>query len=172
MAFATTRVAVVSTPAVRSASFDELTARTFHDIVRLRLDTFVVEQRCPYPELDGRDILPTTRHLWIEKDGEVVAYLRLYLGADGSSWIGRVATAPGQRGRGLAASLMRSALATAPRPVRISAQVRLEGWYAGFGFTRCGGDFLEDGMPHAPMVLEDPGSPPAEELDADALGER
>ena len=42
----------------------------------------------------------------------------------------------------------------APRPVRISAQARLEAWYAGLGFVRCGDDFVEDGIPHTPMRLE------------------
>lgn len=144
----------MSAATVLSARFDELGVRTFHDIVRLRLDAFVVEQRCPYPELDGRDLLPTTRHLWIEEGGAVVAYLRLYPGADGSTWIGRVVTAADQRRQGLGALLMRTALETAPRPVRISAQTRLAEWYAGQGFVRSGNDFVEDGILHTPMVLE------------------
>ncbi|HWF58617.1 MAG TPA: GNAT family N-acetyltransferase [Candidatus Dormibacteraeota bacterium] len=131
-----------------------LDARTFHDMVRLRLDTFIVEQHCAYPELDGRDILPTTQHLWVERDGDVASYLRMYPGDEGATWIGRVVTAPTHRGRGLGSVLMRHALGRAPRPVRISAQSRLEPWYAGFGFQRCGPDFLEDGMPHTPMRLE------------------
>jgi ElaA protein len=144
----------VSTLDVRVARFDELDARTFHDIVRLRVDTFVVEQECPYPELDGRDILPTTQHVWIEEDGEVVAYLRLYAGADDAAWIGRVVTATGHRGRGLGALLMRRALALVERPVHIYSQARLEQWYGRFGFARCGDDFLLDDMLHTPMVLE------------------
>ncbi len=137
---------------VQVARFDQLSARTFHDIARLRVDTFVVEQGCPYPELDGRDVLPTTRHLWIEAEGAVVSYLRLYPGEEGW-WIGRVVTAPAWRGRGLGARLMAAALLMSGRPVRISAQARLEPWYAGFGFARCGPDFLEDGMLHVPMLL-------------------
>lgn len=145
-------------PAIRAAGVDGLTVRTFHDIVRLRLEVFVVEQGCPYPELDGRDLLATTQHVWIEESGEVVSYLRVYPGADGSTWIGRVVTAAGHRRRGLGAALMDHALALATRPVRISAQAQLEGWYAAFGFRRCGEDFLEDGIPHTPMILG--GEPP------------
>ena len=63
-------------------------------------------------------------------------------------------TAPLHRNRGVAALLMTAALAMAPRPVRISAQARLEAWYAGLGFVRCGDDFVEDGIPHTPMRLE------------------
>ncbi len=51
----------------RIASFAELDARTLHDLLRLRVDVFVVEQRCPYPELDGRDVEPGTRHVWLTR---------------------------------------------------------------------------------------------------------
>jgi ElaA protein len=131
-----------------------LSVHTFHDIVRLRLDTFVVEQGCPYHELDGRDVLPTTEHAWIEVDEEVVSYLRTYPGAEGATWIGRVVTARSHRGRGLGALLMRSALGRAGRPVRIAAQAQLAAWYAAMGFERCGADFLEDGIVHTPMQIE------------------
>jgi ElaA protein len=147
-------VGLVSEPAVHSAHFDELSPRTFHDIVRLRLDTFIVEQNCPYHELDGRDILPQTVHVWAEAGGEVVSYLRMYPGDEGATWIGRVVTAPAHRNRGLGVQLMNSALAMASRPVRISAQARLEDWYARLGFVRCGDDFMEDGIPHTPMRLD------------------
>jgi ElaA protein len=122
-------------------------------MVRLRVDTFIVEQDCPYRELDGRDILPTTEHFWVEEVGGVVSYLRMYPGDEGGTWIGRVVTAPTHRGRGLGGLLMRHALARAARPVRISAQARLAPWYAGLGFQRCGPDFTEDGIPHTPMLL-------------------
>lgn len=144
---------MVSADSVRTASFDELPRRTFHDIVRLRLDTFVVEQECVYHELDGRDVLPTTTHAWIEDGGEVVAYLRIYPGDDGVTWIGRVVTAPSHRRRGLGARLLAHVLEIAGRPVRISAQTRLSAWYAALGFVRCGDDFLEDGILHTPMRL-------------------
>lgn len=144
---------MVSSPAVHSAHFDELSARIFHDILRLRLDTFIVEQDCPYHELDGRDILAETVHLWTEADGEVISYLRMYPG-DGATWIGRVVTAAAHRNRGVGANLMNAALAMASRPVRISAQARLEAWYASLGFVRCGDDFDEDGILHTPMRLD------------------
>ena len=138
---------------VRVARFVELAPRTFHDIVRLRIDVFVVEQGCPYPELDGRDVLDSTRHVWVQAGDAVVAYLRLYPDAAGATWIGRVVTAAEHRGRGLGDLLMRHAISLAEPPVRISAQSRLEQWYAGLGFARCGQDFLEDGIPHTPMLL-------------------
>ena len=61
--------------------FGELSARELHDIVRLRCDVFVVEQRCPYPELDGRDTEAGTRHVWITGNSDdadpIAAYARL-----------------------------------------------------------------------------------------------
>lgn len=144
----------MSEPEVNSARFVELSARTFHDIVRLRLDAFIVEQDCPYHELDGRDVLPDTVHVWAEDGGEVVSYLRMYPGDDRDTWIGRVVTAPSHRNRGIGAQVMNAALAMASRPVRISAQTRLQDWYARLGFVRCGDDFIEDGIPHTPMRLD------------------
>ena len=35
--------------------FSELSAFELHEILRIRSQVFVVEQNCPYPELDGRD---------------------------------------------------------------------------------------------------------------------
>jgi ElaA protein len=137
---------------VHAAPFAELPPRRFHDIVRLRESVFVVEQDCPYHELDGRDVLSDTLHLWIEEGDEVVCYLRLYPGSD-ADWIGRVVTAADHRGRGLAAHLLRDALRRAGRPVRLSAQTRLAGWYERFGFLSCGPDFEEDGIMHTPMRL-------------------
>ena len=55
---------------------DELTVTELHDLMRLRVEVFVVEQDCPYPELDGRDLDPTTGHWWFEDGGRIVAYLR------------------------------------------------------------------------------------------------
>ncbi|MHB8719282.1 MAG: GNAT family N-acetyltransferase [Candidatus Dormibacteria bacterium] len=138
---------------LRWATFGELSLRTFHDIVRLRLAVFVEEQRCPYAELDGRDVLATARHGWISDASEVVSYLRTYEDADGTTWIGRVVTARSHRRRGLAGRLMRDALARSRQPVRLSAQSHLVPWYGSFGLVRCGEDFDEDGIRHTPMLL-------------------
>jgi ElaA protein len=62
-------------------------------------------------------------------------------------------TAPGHRSRGLAAGLFKEALTDAPRQVRINAQSHLVDWYAGLGFDVAGAEFVEDGIPHTPMVM-------------------
>ena len=128
-------------------------AASLYGILQLRAEVFVVEQDCVYLDPDGRDLEPTTRHLWIEDDGHVVSCLRVLAEADGGSSIGRVATTPAQRSRGLAAALVKEALVDAPRPVHLNAQTYLVDWYARFGFEVSGDPFLEDGIPHTPMVL-------------------
>ncbi|WP_202619095.1 GNAT family N-acetyltransferase [Ornithinimicrobium cavernae] len=145
-------------PQLRVATFADLTARQLHDLLRLRVDVFVVEQECAYPELDGRDTEPGTEHLWVEVDGAVAACVRVLEG-DGCAIIGRVATAQGHRGHGYAADLVRLALdRIGNRRTVIGAQTYLEGWYARFGFVRSGPDYVEDGIPHLPMVREAPGA--------------
>ena len=138
---------------VLEALAPDLGARALYGILRLRAEVFVVEQDCVYLDPDGRDLDPTTRHLWIEDDGHVVACLRVLAEPAGASSIGRVATTPAQRSRGLAAALLKEALVDAPRPVHLHAQTYLLDWYARFGFEVSGEPFLEDGIPHTPMVL-------------------
>ncbi len=132
---------------IRSATFEELDARTLYAVLRLRAEVFVVEQACAYLDPDGRDL--DAGHVWMEEDGEVVAYLRII---DGHH-IGRVVTMPAARGDGRAATLIRRALELALRPVHLNAQSQLVGWYERFGFVRDGEEFVEDGIPHAPMTL-------------------
>jgi ElaA protein len=138
--------------ALRNAALGELDPATLYRILALRVDVFVVEQNCPYPELDGRDLEPAARLVWAERAGQVLATLRLLVDADGSARIGRVATAADARGSGLAALMMTRALELAAgRPVVLDAQAHLADWYARFGFVRTGADFDEDGIRHTPM---------------------
>lgn len=144
----------MSTPQFRVATFANLTTDQLYAVLRLRVEVFVVEQACPYPELDGRDHEPSTEHLWVEVDGEVAAYVRVLQG-EGHALIGRVVTAPEHRGRGYAADLVRWALERiGDRDTRIGAQTQLERWYSQFGFERCGPDYDEDGIRHLPMLRE------------------
>lgn len=144
----------MTAPGVRTASFAELDPLTAYRLWALRSEVFVVEQDCPYLDLDGRDLEPSARHLWVEDDGAPVATLRLLDDGDVLR-IGRVATAGAARGRGHAARLVRAALALAgERAVVLDAQSHLVDWYAGFGFAPSGRGFLEDGIPHTPMRRE------------------
>ncbi len=141
-----------ASPEIRSARFDELDARTLYRLLKLRVDVFVVEQKCPYPELDGRDLEPGTVHLWAEHAGELLGYLRILTEADGSARIGRVVTAGPARGQGVAGQLMERALAMiGDRVAVLDAQSYLVDWYTRLGFAPTGPAFAEDGIPHVPM---------------------
>ncbi|MEV0394100.1 GNAT family N-acetyltransferase [Polymorphospora rubra] len=134
------------------ATFADLDTRTLHDLLRLRVDVFVVEQECAYPELDGRDTEPGTRHLWLARGGTPVAYLRILADPDGVARIGRVLVAREARGDGLAGRLMTEALrVVGDRPSVLDAQAHLAGFYARFGYTATGPEYVEDGIPHIPM---------------------
>jgi ElaA protein len=138
---------------VRLSAAADLDPVTLYRILALRSDVFVVEQDCAYLDPDGRDLEPEALQLWIERDGNVLATLRLLLDDPGTVRIGRVATARAARGGGLAALLMRRALELAgERTVVLGAQAYLAEWYARFGFVRDGADYLEDGILHVPMI--------------------
>ncbi|MET8252740.1 GNAT family N-acetyltransferase [Micromonospora sp. NPDC005197] len=140
------------TTEIRVASFADLDARTFHDLLKLRIDVFVVEQNCPYPELDGRDVEPGTRHLWLTDGGAPLAYLRILADPDGAARIGRVVVAPQARGGGQAGRLMTAALdLVGNRPCVLEAQSHLVDFYARHGFAASGPEYVEDGIPHTPM---------------------
>lgn len=154
----------------------ELDAMTLYANLRLRVDVFVVEQECPYAELDGRDLEPGARWIWATDGDQVVATLRVLpeppnaesavprAGGTGSAIpvaesavptvrIGRVATARKVRSAGVGGRLMRHALADigAGVDVVLAAQSPLETWYHRFGFSRSGKEFFEDGIAHVPM---------------------
>jgi ElaA protein len=137
---------------IKSARFADLDTTTLYRLLKLRVDVFVVEQECPYPELDGRDVEPATEHLWFEDgDGRVAATIRV-LDDGGTRAIGRVATEVAYRGRGLAALLLDAGIALCGEaPITLGAHAHLEGWYARFGFRRSGPGYVEDGIPHVPM---------------------
>jgi ElaA protein len=138
-----------------AAAFADLDARTLYDLLRLRCDVFVVEQECAYPDIDGRDTEPHTRHLWLARDGAPVAYLRILAEAGGVARIGRVAVAKEARGEGLAGLLMDEALAlVGDRSCVLEAQSYLVAFYARYGFAVTGPEYVDDGIPHVPMRRE------------------
>jgi ElaA protein len=138
---------------ISAVPFAALGPLTAYSLWKLRQDVFVVEQDCPYPDLDGRDLAPETRHVVMEDDNGVVVGCARVLD-DGDEWrIGRVALHRTVRGQGWAERIMQAALQVCPdRDVVLDAQSPLARWYAGFGFEVCGPEFVEDGIPHLPMV--------------------
>ena len=154
---------------IDTLAFDDLDARTAYALWRLRQQVFVVEQDCPYPDLDGRDLEESTRHVVLLDDeddedvaggGErVVGTLRVL---DDGGWarIGRVVVDPAARGRGLAAALMDEAMALCgDREVRLDAQAGLTSFYEAYGFVVTGPAFDEDGIMHVPMSRTVPPRP-------------
>lgn len=151
---------MVLPPGFRAAwkAFDELEAGELYALLRLRGDVFVVEQTCPYADIDGKD--GSALHLMVRvgNASELAGCLRVFapgiLGP--SARIGRVATAAALRGTGLGRWMMGEALAEIERrfgkaAVEISAQVQAEGFYAALGFERVSADYPEDGIAHCDM---------------------
>ena len=129
----------------------ELSATELHDVLAIRTAIFVVEQNCPYQEVDGLDLAAGTTHLWFEDDGGIAAYLRLLTEGDDVR-IGRVLTRPDRRRTGVSTKLMTAALdVVGSRTTVLSAQTYLTDYYRGFGYDVTGPEFVEDGIPHVPM---------------------
>lgn len=149
------------TVSLRRSWSKDLDAATLYELLKLRVEVFVVEQATPYPELDGRDLGSETRHFWLEgADGGVISTLRLmeeHAGGEKAFRIGRVCTKRSARGQGHAARLLQSALAeVGTYPCRINSQTYLQEMYAEHGFVPDGDEYLDDGVPHIPMIR--PGS--------------
>jgi ElaA protein len=145
------------TIALRRAWAKDLDTATLYELLKLRIEVFVIEQATPYPELDGRDLLAETRHFWLETaDGEIISTLRLmeeHTGGVKAFRIGRVCTRRTHRGHGHTNRLLQAALAeVGDYPCRIDSQTYLEEMYARHGFVRTGEEFLEDGVPHVSML--------------------
>jgi ElaA protein len=152
-----------------TAPLTQLDVTIAYGVWKLRQDVFVVEQDCPYEDLDGRDLEPTTVHVVMlgeaapdsVSDGGTRVLGTARVLDDGGEWrIGRVALVKGARGKGkgLSDELMRAALrhieaAGDDRDVVLDAQSPLTRWYGKHGFGEDGAEFLEDGIPHTPMRL-------------------
>ena len=137
-------------PIIRAG--DALTAAEVYAIWKIRDAVFAVEQQCDEPDVDGIDLLPTCTHLWYADEAGPTSYLRTYVTDAGVRKVGRVATRSDSRGQGLSSRLLRGVLDRwGDAEIRLGAQAYLHDWYAGFGFERCGENFLEAGIDHVPM---------------------
>ncbi|MGV4795710.1 GNAT family N-acetyltransferase [Rhizobium sp. F40D2] len=140
-------------------SVDELLARELYDLLKMRVDVFVVEQNCAYPELDGKDI--DALHLRLLESGELLASARILKphAPHDPSKIGRVVVSPDHRGKRLGDALMGEAISACERlypanPIALSAQAHLRRFYEAFGFSVASEEYLEDGIPHIDMVRQ------------------
>jgi len=138
--------------------YNELTIAELYAILQLRNAVFIVEQNCPYQDLDDKD--QQSWHLMGWEGDKLVAYTRIIppgVSYDEAS-IGRVVTATGSRKTGAGRELMQLSIQYCfeqfnTRQIRIGAQAYLQQFYESLGFTVTGEPYLEDGIPHKEMLL-------------------
>ncbi|MBA6380150.1 MULTISPECIES: GNAT family N-acetyltransferase [unclassified Colwellia] len=140
--------------------FKALNIDELYEILKLRIDVFVVEQTCFYADIDDIDRHEDTVHLFCYLEGKIAGYLRIL--AKGQSYrdyiaIGRVIVASHARGTGLGHQLMAEALIVCQQyfpdqQIKISAQEHLESFYGNHGFERVSAMYLEDDIPHIAML--------------------
>lgn len=140
-------------------TFEEFTVPELYNVLKARINVFVVEQNCPYPDLDDYD--QKAVHIWAEQDGEVLANCRIF--DKGIKYpeasIGRVLTTEKARGKNLGKQLIAYAIETIEArfrtdQIRISAQDYLLKFYGEFGFEDTGKKYLEDDIPHTEMFYQ------------------
>lgn len=135
-------------------SYKDLTKRELYEILRLRVYVFVVEQACPYPEIDGKDY--DAIHIYLENEGEILAYARVYK-EDGQIHLGRVIAKERRKGHG--SLILKEAIRAAKekyqaKKIIIEPQTYAKKLYKKVGFVEDSEPFLLDGIEHIKMVLE------------------
>lgn len=140
-------------------TFDELTTAELYNILQERVDVFVVEQKCIYRELDGFD--QSSYHFYASDEDEIIAYTRILL--PGTAYdnlsVGRVMVKEQYRGRGLATELVTRTLEFIRMELKetiimLQAQEHLLPFYTSFGFRQVSEVYLDEGIPHADMILQ------------------
>ena len=138
--------------------YNDLSKDQFFDILKLRIEIFVVEQCCYYQELDDED--KEAFHVSIYNDGIIVAVGRIIPNLHNKEVkIGRIAVRMEHRKKGLAYKMMKDIMNFLSKDyknfsVLLSAQTYLIEFYRSFGFKEVGDNYLEDGIEHINMVLK------------------
>lgn len=137
-------------------NFEELSTEELYTVLKLRVSIFVVEQNCPYMELDDLD--QGAIHVWLEEDGIIKAYLRVLDKGTESEYvsIGRVLAA--ERRKGFGTTILKAGIQVArerlgAEKIYLEAQTYARGLYEKQGFRQISGEFLLDGIPHIRMLL-------------------
>lgn len=134
----------------------DLDTDRLYALLKLRVEVFVVEQAYFYPELDGYDLLPRTRHFWLERDGEVIGTVRLLEETENdarSFRLGHLCTRRSERGYGHTTRLLQAALAdVGSDPCRIDSPSYLVDMYTRHGFVQAGEERLDNGVPLVPLI--------------------
>ncbi len=148
-----------------SKRFSDLSVDQLYDLLKLRVDVFVVEQECFYPDLDDLDRHPQVQHLFCYEQDIMLGYCRLLppgLAYDKESAIGRVVVSEQGRGKKLGYQLMERANIEVEKRwpehnCHISAQEHLKHFYQKLGFEQISEMYLEDGIPHIGMLRKTKG---------------
>lgn len=139
--------------------WSELTTDELYELLALRAEVFVVEQTCPFQDLDGLDRREGVWHLLGYRGDLLAAYARIMapgIGDDSGAAIGRVVTSPRARGDGLGHQLIGEAVKACEtrwpaHSIWLGAQAHLQGFYGQHGFLAEGEGYLEDDIPHVGM---------------------
>ena len=135
--------------------FKELNTTELYEILKTRAEIFVVEQDCPYQDLDDKD--QDAIHIFSYNDkGRVSSCLRVFWKdeKEAVAQIGRVVTL--EHGTGLGGRLLHEGVKLAieqfkAKKIYLEAQEYAKGYYAREGFEVVSEPFLEDGIPHVKM---------------------
>lgn len=140
--------------------YNELTVDEFHNILQLRIQVFVVEQNCPYPELDGKDKM--AYHFFAiaeESPFQIIAYTRIFKPGDyyKQAAIGRVVVHKDFRREKIGHELIKRSIQQIKNlfytsEIKIGAQTYLKFFYESLGFIKIGEAYIEDGIPHIYMI--------------------
>lgn len=139
--------------------FEALTTSELYSILQLRSEVFVVEQKCVYQDIDGKD--RKALHLFGENNGEIVCYARLFKPNDyfSQASIGRVIVKSEYRDKKFGHLLMREAIQAivtyfGETKITISAQLYLKKFYESHGFIQTTDAYLKDDILHIEMRRE------------------
>ncbi len=140
-------------------SYSELTKEALYEALRLRAEVFVVEQDCPYQDVDNKD--QKAYHVLGYDSNHLVAYTRFFKAGDyfDKASIGRVVVKQSHRGSQLGYELMNATIKALKETfntssIEISAQEYLLEFYKNLGFNPIGPTYLEDGIPHRKMIMD------------------
>ena len=140
--------------------FDDLSNKMLYDILRLRTQIFVLEQKCLYQDMDNLD--KKAYHIVLEEHNEIIGYSRIINKKEyykNFCSIGRVMVKEKERKKEIGNKLVNYSIKKTKHifnnaPIKISAQSYLIKFYEKIGFQYKGEDYLEDGIPHCAMYLE------------------
>lgn len=140
-------------------SFTDIDRQDWYNILKLRSQIFVVEQFCPYTDLDGLDLVST--HFYTKDNDTIVAYNRILkkgIAYEDAASLGRILTHPNYRSQGYGITMLQKTIKLIYKKwgkikVSIGAQGYLQKYYTKFGFEIVSSMYLEDDIPHFKMDL-------------------